>query len=123
MLSPVPLQRLEGLVLLIAGIIGFSVAEVSWWWLIGLLLVPDLSMVGYLISPVVGARTYNAGHTLLGPGMLFGANVLWGPSAALIVAGSVWLAHIGMDRLFGYGLKFGDDFQHTHLGWIGANAE
>jgi hypothetical protein len=107
------------LVLLIAGIIGFSVAEVSWWWLVGLLLVPDLSMVGYLISPVAGARIYNAGHSLLGPGLLFGAELLWGPSTVLIVAGSVWLAHIGMDRLFGYGLKYDDDFQHTHLGTIG----
>ncbi len=24
-----------------------------------------------------------------------------------------------MDRIFGYGLKFGDNFHHTHLGWIG----
>jgi hypothetical protein len=24
-----------------------------------------------------------------------------------------------MDRIFGYGLKYPDAFQHTHLGWIG----
>ncbi|WP_206365138.1 DUF4260 family protein [Sphingobacterium corticibacterium] len=23
-----------------------------------------------------------------------------------------------MDRIFGYGLKYLDDFKHTHLGWI-----
>jgi hypothetical protein len=30
-----------------------------------------------------------------------------------------WLAHIGADRLLGYGLKYGDNFQHTHLGQLG----
>jgi hypothetical protein len=119
MFAPVFLQRVEGLVLLVAGIVGFVSAEVSWWWFFGLLLVPDLSMAGYLVSPSAGARLYNAGHTIIAPGLLFGAAIVWEPVPVLVVAASVWLAHIGMDRLFGYGLKFGDDFQHTHLGWIG----
>jgi hypothetical protein len=119
MLTPVALQRLEGLALLVAGVIGFAAADVSWWWLIGLILLPDLSMVGYLHSPTVGARSYNAGHTLVGPALMLGANLIWGPSAVLLAAAGIWVAHIGMDRLFGYGLKFEDDFKHTHLGWIG----
>ena len=28
----------------------------------------------------------------------------------------VWLAHIGLDRLLGMGLKYNDRFAHTHLG-------
>ncbi|HEY2386937.1 MAG TPA: DUF4260 family protein, partial [Candidatus Binatia bacterium] len=31
----------------------------------------------------------------------------------------IWLAHIGMDRLLGYGLKYPTSFHHTHLGRIG----
>ena len=28
----------------------------------------------------------------------------------------IWLAHIGLDRLLGMGLKYSDRFTHTHLG-------
>lgn len=28
-----------------------------------------------------------------------------------------------MDRIFGYGLKYSDDFKHTHLGMIGKKEE
>lgn len=28
----------------------------------------------------------------------------------------IWLAHIGMDRMLGYGLKYPTDFKDTHLG-------
>jgi hypothetical protein len=44
----------------------------------------------------------------------------WWQARPLVLAlGLVWLAHIGVDRLLGYGLKYNDNFQHTHLGWIG----
>jgi hypothetical protein len=37
-----------------------------------------------------------------------------------IAAGCLaWAFHIGVDRALGYGLKFEDGFQHTHLGTIG----
>jgi hypothetical protein len=118
MLAPVPLQRLEGLVLLAAGVVGFAESGWSWWWLAGLLLVPDISMVGYLLRPSTGALTYNAGHTLLGPALLLAWS--WSGAPSFVLAfGATWLAHIGMDRAFGYGLKFADSFNHTHLGEIG----
>ena len=31
----------------------------------------------------------------------------------------IWIAHIGMDRLLGYGLKYPSGFRDTHLGAIG----
>ena len=43
----------------------------------------------------------------------------WQDHRLAAAAGLVWLAHIGMDRLLGYGLKYDDHFQHTHLGLIG----
>jgi Domain of unknown function (DUF4260) len=118
MLAPVTLQRLEGLVLLAAGLAGFAESEWSWWWFAGLLLVPDISMAGYLMRPSTGALTYNAGHTLLGPALLLAWFWIGAPTFVLAF-GSTWLAHIGMDRAFGYGLKFADSFNHTHLGEIG----
>jgi hypothetical protein len=89
------------------------------WWLFGLLLLaPDLSMLGYLISPAAGAATYKVGHTLVAPAAMLGLGVIT-DSALVIGLGAVWLAHIGMDRLAGYGLKYSDAFTHTHLGLIG----
>ncbi|MGH8925849.1 MAG: DUF4260 domain-containing protein [Acidimicrobiia bacterium] len=118
MLGPVAIQRWEGAFLLALAIYGFSQSEWSWWWFGLLFLIPDLSMVGYVANPTVGAMTYNLGHTFVFPGLILGWYLLGGPLAALAI-GSIWLAHIGFDRLLGYGLKFRDGFTSTHLGEIG----
>jgi hypothetical protein len=34
----------------------------------------------------------------------------------------IWLAHIGIDRALGYGLKYASGFGFTHLGRIGPAA-
>jgi hypothetical protein len=87
----------------------------SWWLFAALWLVPDLSMLGYLASPCRGARVYNAFHTYTIPitlglaAWLLHANVL-APFAL------IWINHIGVDRLLGYGLKYSDGFTFTHLG-------
>lgn len=36
-----------------------------------------------------------------------------------MLAGVILFAHASMDRIFGYGLKYADDFKHTHLQEIG----
>ena len=117
-MSSVLTQRLEGGFLLALAVYGFSQSEWSWWWFAVLLLVPDLSMIGYMANPAVGATTYNLGHTFLWAGLLLGWYLLGGPLSALAI-GSIWLAHIGMDRLLGYGLKLSGSFTDTHLGTIG----
>jgi hypothetical protein len=38
------------------------------------------------------------------------------------LAGIILFGHASMDRIFGYGLKYPDCFQHTHLGPIGKKA-
>ena len=35
-----------------------------------LLLLPDLAMLGYLAGPAIGARAYNAAHSVVGPLLL-----------------------------------------------------
>lgn len=35
----------------------------------------------------------------------------------------IWLAHIGIDRALGYGLKYSRGFGFTHLGRIGKAQE
>ena len=83
-----------------------------------LLLAPDLSFLGYLAGPKAGAAAYNALHTTLGPLAMLAA--AWMLAAPLWLAiGGIWLAHVGIDRLLGYGLKYASGFDATHLGKIG----
>jgi hypothetical protein len=109
-----PLLRLEGLAMLVAGVVAWDRLGGDWLWLVPLLLLPDLSMVGYLAGPALGSLTYNLVHNwALGLGLL-GIGLAWGiPVAAL--AGALLIAHVGMDRLAGYGLKHPDSFKDTHM--------
>jgi hypothetical protein len=115
------LLRLEGLAAFAAGVALFLGHGGPWLALIPLLLVPDVSMVGYLRDPRLGALLYNLVHNwalglaVLGLGFLTGQG--W-----LILAGAVLIGHVGMDRAFGYGLKLPTSFQETHLGRIGKAA-
>lgn len=86
--------------------------------LIPLLFVPDVSMLGYLAGPKLGAVTYNLGHTIVLPVVLALAG-WWLAQPLLLMAAGVTGAHIGMDRALGYGLKYPTSFQDTHLGRIG----
>lgn len=90
----------------------------AWWVFPALLLLPDLSMLGYLINTRVGAWAYNLAHHQ-GIAVAVGLLGLYFQSPELQLAGLVLFGHSAMDRAFGYGLKYGDHFQHTHLGWIG----
>jgi Domain of unknown function (DUF4260) len=110
--------RLDGLVLAVATVILFSNQHEHWWLYPALLLVPDLSMIGYLRNPRIGAATYNVAHSYLAPGVTI--FIGWRLASPLTVAvGLIWLGHVGWDRLLGYGLKYDDGFDCTHLGRIG----
>jgi hypothetical protein len=110
--------RMEGLAALVAG--GALFLENGGWLiaLVPLLLAVDVSMVGYLAGPRAGALGYNVAHSWA-TGLLVlgtGAAIGWTP---LVLAGAVLVAHVGMDRLAGYGLKYPTGFGDTHLGRIG----
>lgn len=112
------LLKLEELGQFVLSIILFNHLDYTWWIFPACLLLPDLSMIGYIVNPKLGAWTYNLfHHKLLAIVVLaFG---FWMDNAPLALAGVILFGHAAMDRIFGYGLKFGDDFKHTHLGWIG----
>ena len=112
------LLRTEGGVLLAASALLYARLGVSWIAFVALLLVPDVAMLGYLGNSRLGAVTYNLTHTYAPPALLALVATLTGSRAAYATA-LVWLAHIGMDRLLGYGLKYPMSFHHTHLGTIG----
>lgn len=110
-------QRAEGAAVLAAALVAYAWLGASWLLFAGLLLLPDLGMLGYLAGPRVGAITYNLVHMYAGPAVAVLAGVA-GVTWALPV-GVIWLAHIGMDRALGYGLKLPSGFKDTHMGRIG----
>jgi hypothetical protein len=120
--GPRLILRVEGLLLLALATWGFSVSGLAWWLYAALFFVPDLSFLAYLAGPRAGAFVYNLLHSTIGPSLLALAGVLVGPSLAgifLVGFAAIWAAHIGFDRMLGYGLKYATAFQDTHLGQIG----
>ncbi len=124
------LLKLEEAAQLLLCLAVLAIVNVDWWVYLLVLVGPDISMLGYLMGTRTGAFTYNLFHhkavalvvVVAGFGVLFGEN-LWSDTATedldLLIIGIVLYGHSSMDRMVGYGLKFGDSFQHTHLGWIG----
>ncbi|CAG9179852.1 DUF4260 domain-containing protein [Cupriavidus pampae] len=115
------LLRLEGLAILAASLLAYAKFGVGWGTFGLLFFVPDLSFLGYLAGPGVGAIVYNLAHSLLGPLAVLTAGITLSMPAA-IVGGIIWTAHIGFDRALGYGLKYSAGFGFTHLGAIGRHA-
>jgi hypothetical protein len=115
--SPILLQRLEGLAALVAGVAAYIWLGQSWLVFALLFFTPDLFMLGYLRSARVGALTYNLGHTYVAPAILALLGLAVGPLAYGLAA--IWIAHIGFDRMLGYGLKLDGGFGQTHLGPVG----
>ncbi len=86
----------------------------GWFLFVALFLAPDLFMAGYLVGPRAGGILYNLAHTYVFPV----ARLVWGTafgSGILTPIALIWLAHIGLDRGIGYGLKYGTAFKDTHL--------
>lgn len=112
------LLKLEEFLLFGLSLFLFSQLDYGWGWYVLLFLTPDLSMIGYLANPQVGAWTYNLIHHkgLAVPLYVSGSllSIPW-----LMFAGTILLGHSSLDRVFGYGLKYPDAFQNTHLGRIG----
>jgi hypothetical protein len=112
------LLRLEGLTLFIGMTALYAVWGGSWWIYVLLFLVPDLSFAAYLAGPRAGAMVYNAAHSYLAPMALMVLGFGTASPLTLSIA-MIWLAHIGIDRALGYGLKYPAGFSFTHLGRIG----
>jgi len=112
------LLRAEWLAIFVAGVVIYLEFGGHPLALLPLLLAPDLSMVGYLVSPRIGALTYNLAHNLV-VALAVLAVGWFAPVAPLALAGAILFAHVGMDRSLGYGLKLPTDFLDTHLGRIG----
>ncbi len=96
----------------------FTQLDYAWWVFPACLLLPDISMLAYAINTGVGAVVYNIFHHKLTALLVLAAGFIF-QIPILSLAGIILFGHSAMDRIFGYGLKYPDDFKHTHLGWIG----
>lgn len=116
------LLRLEGLGLLTLATLIYANAGLSWTVFAILFLAPDLSFLGYLAGPRIGALAYNLMHDTFIPVALIVGGYMLGGGAWILAIALIWLAHIGLDRALGYGLKYETGFRFTHLGRIGKDA-
>ena len=108
------LLHVEGAVVAAAAVALYFHLGYPWWLLVVLALAPDLSMLGYVAGPVVGAVAYDLAHTYVIPVLLGTIGVLVDADAAVQIA-LIWVTHIGVDRAIGYGLKYRTGFRDTHL--------
>ena len=113
--GPKLLLHLEGLSVLVAASIAYHASGFAWWQFGALFLAPDLAMIGYALGPKVGAAIYNAVHTYVAVGALWLLGH-WNDISSISPICLIWVAHIGFDRLLGFGLKYPDAFKDTHLG-------
>ncbi|HEY1760886.1 MAG TPA: DUF4260 domain-containing protein [Bryobacteraceae bacterium] len=113
-MNPLLLLRIEGGGVLIASAYAYHRSSGSWGLFALLFLVPDLSIVGYLIDARTGSITYDAIHTYVGPLLLAAYSLATDHHTAFLIA-LIWIAHIGFDRLLGFGLKYPTGFKNTHL--------
>lgn len=115
------LLRLEGFAVLLTSVLIYTRTGGHWGTFALWFFVPDLAIAGYAYSQRAGAIFYNITHSYTGALGLIAISIILHSAAALPV-GIIWMAHIGFDRMLGYGLKYRHGFAFTHLGDIGKNA-
>ena len=116
------LLRLEGLAAAALSAVFYAQTGASWWLFAALWLAPDLSMLGYLGGSNLGSRVYNAIHSYTTPAAL-AVTALLLQKPALVPYALIWINHIGVDRLMGWGLKYPTGFGFTHLGRLGKQSK
>ncbi len=111
------LLHLEGTCIFLLAVFLYRAGHFSWGRFALLFLAPDLFMLGYLSNPRWGAACYNLVHTYVGPVVLLLVAFAL-PAPPLTGIAFVWLAHLGLDRMLGFGLKYPTFFKDTHLGHV-----
>ena len=110
--------RAEGFAIFAFALVAYAFYGLGWKTFFIFFLLPDIAFAGYLIGARAGAISYNLTHSSIGA---FGCLIagLLSVSSIWTATGLIWLAHIGFDRVLGYGLKYSQGFRYTHLGLIG----
>jgi Domain of unknown function (DUF4260) len=110
--------KLEELAMLLVSVFVLAHFDVAWWWYLLMFIGPDISMLGYFAGKTAGAFTYNFfHHKAVGLAVVM-AGYAWNIHE-LLWTGIVIFGHSSFDRMMGYGLKYTEGFQFTHLGKVG----
>jgi hypothetical protein len=114
LVRPAYLLRAEGIAVALVGIVLYARLDLTWWLFGGLIIAPDVSLLGLLFGKRIGALSYNLFHTYTAPAILA---VIGFAAAEQVLQGIavIWAVHIGVDRTIGYGLKYATAFKDTHL--------
>lgn len=112
------LIRGEEVMMFLLGTYLFSLLDYSWWWFFGLILAPDIGMLGYLMGNKIGATGYNLFHHK-GLALVIYLLGIYLSVPLCQLLGIILFSHASLDRIFGYGLKYEKGFKFTHLGEIG----
>ena len=113
---------LEEAAMLVLSVVLFNQLSFAWWWYLALILTPDISMLGYAINSRIGAMAYNLFHHKAVAIVIYIAGLYLTNEVVQMIA-LILFGHSSMDRMLGYGLKYEDSFQNTHLGAIGKKAK
>ncbi len=106
--------KLEAIIFFLFSIYLFGLTGYQLWILIATWITPDLGMIGYFFNSKLGSLTYNLSHSYSFSFifLIVGFSIT---NSLIIAIGAVWISHISLDRFLGYGLKYPDNFKHTHL--------
>jgi len=118
--KPSYLLHAEGAVVLMVSFAAYHELNGNWLLFFLLFLWPDLFMLGYLANVRLGASLYNLVHTYAGP-LLLGAAAVFEHWPGTLLFTLIWTAHIGLDRMLGYGLKYPTFFKDTHMQRVVSN--
>ena len=115
-LGPTSFLRAEALCALVGSCFAYhTFFPHQWKTFFVFFLLPDLTFLIYVVSPkVIGSLTYNLAHTYVLPASL-GSIALHSRDIFLGRLCLIWIAHIGLDRLLGLGLKYPNAVRFTHL--------
>jgi hypothetical protein len=111
---PRRLLQAEGVAVFAAALALYIDADFSILALALLFLAPDLAFIAFLIDPRAGAIVYDLVHVEVWPVLLGAYGALAGEQLAVQIA-LIWLAHLGLDRAVGYGLRYPDAPGESHL--------
>ncbi len=87
-----------------------------WWIYFVFFFAPDVCFFAYFAGPRVGGLVYDCFHTTVVPASLIGLAILYDYAPLATVGAAIWGAHIGYDRMLGWGLKYPTSYKDTILG-------